>query len=85
MGVIKNIIKWVASDGLLHFLVCYFFMVSLFPIIGWWNIPVVILLALIKEGVDYFVEKDNDIKAVMHDLLMDALGIVFAILTLLML
>lgn len=83
--MMKSIFKWIATDGLLHFLVCYSLMVAFFPIVGWWNFAVVISLALLKEGVDYYIEKDNDIKAVAHDLIMDAVGIMSAFATLLML
>lgn len=82
---LRKVKEWVALDGLLHFLVCYCLMVAFFPIVGWWNFLVVISLALLKEGVDYFIEKDNDIKAVAHDLVMDAVGILTAMATLLML
>lgn len=83
--MIKSVFKWIATDGLLHFLCCYCGMVAFFPIIGWWNFAVVVSLALLKEGVDYHIEKDNDIKAVAHDLIMDAVGIMSAFATLLML
>ena len=71
---LKKIKEWVATDGLLHFLVCYALMVALTPIIGWWALLVTILSALGKEGYDYFVEKDNNKEQVIHDLICDVVG-----------
>ena len=80
---LKKIKEWVATDGLLHFLVCYALMVALTPIIGWWALLVTILAALCKEDYDYFVEKDNNKEQVVHDLICDGVGIVMAYLTIL--
>lgn len=83
--ILNKIKEWVAHDGLLHFLICYCLMVAFFPIIGWWTFLTTSLAAVLKEGVDYFIEKDNDTKAVTHDLIMDAIGIICATVTLLIL
>ena len=83
MERIKNIIKWIAADGLLHFLVCYAMMLALSPIVGWWALLVALVSALAKEAWDYFVEKDNNKEQVIHDLICDAVGIVAAYITLL--
>lgn len=83
MERIKKIIKWIATDGLLHFLVCYALMVALTPITGWWALLVTALAALSKEAWDYFVEKDNNKEQVIHDLICDGAGIVAAYITML--
>ena len=80
---LKKIKEWVATDGLLHFLVCYALMVALTPIIGWWALLVTIFAALGKEGYDYFVEKDNNKEQVIHDLMCDCAGIILAYCTIL--
>ena len=81
MEKLKNIIKWIATDGLLHFLVCYALMVALSPITGWWALLVTALAALSKEAWDYFVEKDNNKEQVIHDLICDGAGIAAAYAT----
>ena len=80
---LKKIKEWVATDGLLHFLVCYALIVALTPIWGWWTLLVTILVALGKEAWDYFVQKDNNKEQVVHDLICDGVGIVAAYLTIL--
>ena len=81
---LKKIKEWVATDGLLHFLVCYALMVALTPIAGWWALPVTILAALGKEGYDYFIQKDNNKQQVIHDLICDGAGVLCAYLTMLL-
>lgn len=80
MSKLKELFKWVGTDGLLHFLVCYAIMLTLSPIIGiaWAVIPSV-GLSVIKEVIDYCIEKDNNESQVLHDLIFDAVGIVGAI------
>lgn len=76
----REIAKWIGVDGLLHFLICYSMMLTLMPFIG---VTLAILattsVAIVKEVVDYCVEKDNDQNAVMHDMIMDAAGLIAAI------
>ena len=84
MEKIKNIIKWIAADGLLHFLVCYATMLALSPIIGWWAILPTAFLAAAKEGYDFFIKKDNDKPQVIHDLICDGAGVVCAYITMLL-
>ena len=80
----KSIVKWVGTDGLLHFLVCYGMILTFNPIIGfWWSLLTTTLASLGKEIFDYFIQKDNDKQAVRHDLIMDGIGIVCAFVTLL--
>lgn len=84
LNKLKSIIKWVGTDGLLHFLVCYAIMLTLTPIIGvWWTMLATAIIALGKEAWDYFYQKDNDKNAVLHDLILDACGILFALITML--
>lgn len=79
---IKSTAKWVGTDGLLHFLVCFAMMLALTPILGvWWALLITCIAALAKEAFDYFVQKDNDKKAVLHDIFCDAAGIIFAVVT----
>ena len=77
----KNIVKWVGTDGLLHFLVCYGMILTFNPIVGfWWNLLITIVASIGKEIFDFFIQKDNDKQAVIHDLVMDGIGISCAIL-----
>lgn len=81
---INKISKWVGTDGLLHFLVCYALMLTLTPVIGiWWTILATAIVTLSKEAWDYFYQKDNDKNAVLHDIICDACGIILAVLTML--
>lgn len=84
MEKLKNIIKWIGTDGLLHFLVCYAMILALTPIIGWWALIPTALVAAMKEGYDYHIEKDNDKQQVVHDLICDLAGIILAYLTMLL-
>ena len=80
---IKKIKEWVATDGLLHFLVCYAMVLSLTPIIGFYALIPTIIAALGKEGYDYHIRKSNNREQVVHDLICDAAGIVAAYATML--
>ena len=83
MEKLKNIIKWIGTDGLLHFLVCYAMVLSLTPIIGFYALIPTIIAALGKEGYDYHIRKSNNKEQVVHDLICDAAGIVAAYATML--
>ena len=81
--LINKITKWVGTDGLLHFLVCYAMMLTLAPIVGIaWSVLATTGIAVFKEVWDFCIQKDNDISQVMHDLLCDVVGIVVAIVAL---
>ena len=81
LAKLKSIIKWVGTDGLLHFLVCFAIMLTLTPIIGvWWTLLATAIIALGKEAFDFFIQKDNDKNAVLHDLILDACGILVALI-----
>jgi predicted PurR-regulated permease PerM len=80
MEKLKKILKWVGTDGLLHFLVCFSMMLAFTPLIGIWRtLCATLLAAFAKEGMDYFIEKDNNISQVLHDLICDAVGLVLAV------
>lgn len=84
MGKIKDILRWIATDGLLHILMCYAMMLALSPMVGvWWSMLATSLAALVKEAMDFFVQKDNDKEQVIHDLICDAVGIMAALITML--
>lgn len=82
MEKIKNAIKWIAADGLLHFLMCYAMTLALTPIIGFYAL-IPTGAALGKEGYDYHVKKSNTREQVIHDLVCDLAGIVAAYATML--
>lgn len=81
MEKIKNIIKWIATDGLLHFLACYGITLAFLPLVGRWALLIAAIPALAKEAIDYFVQKDNNKEQVLHDLICDAAGMGCAIMT----
>jgi hypothetical protein len=77
----KKILQWMATDGLLHFLVCYAMMLTFRSFIGiWWSMLLTILVALAKEAYDVFVQKDNNYKQAWHDLVCDFAGIIASLL-----
>lgn len=82
MEKLKTICRWVGVDGLLHFCICYAIMLAFSPIIGIWAALLIVAFAAVaKEAMDYFVEKDNDRAAVMHDLICDGAGVLAALIT----
>lgn len=81
MELIKKIFRWIAVDGLLHFLVCYAMILSLSPLIGFYALIPTIVVALAKEGYDYHCKKSNNKEQVVHDLICDAAGIAAAYAT----
>lgn len=84
MEKIKNIIKWIAADGLLHFLVCYAMILALTPLIGLYALILTTIAALGKEGYDYHFRKSNNREQVVHDLICDGVGIILAAITMLL-
>ena len=81
MEKIKNAIKWIGVDGLLHFLVCYALMLALTPIIGWYALIPTAIVAAGKEGYDFHIQKSNNKQQVVHDLICDAAGVASAYAT----
>lgn len=82
MEKLKTICRWVGVDGLLHFLVCYAVMLAFTPVVGvWWALLSVAAASLVKEAMDYFIQKDNDRNALLHDLICDGAGVLAALIT----
>ena len=80
----KKLLKWVGSDGLLHFLATYVIQLTLTPVIGiWWALAIACVASVGKEAWDYFVEKDNNKEQVIHDLICDGVGILCSLVTVL--
>ena len=84
MEKLKNIIKWIGADGLLHFLVCYAMMLALTPLMGFYALIPTATVAAAKEGYDYHIEKDNNREQVIHDLICDGAGVLCAYITILL-
>ena len=83
MEKIKEIIKWIAVDGLLHLLACYAIMLTCEPVVGlWWAKVITGVCAIGKELFDACRYK-NTWEQASHDLLCDAGGILLADLTIL--
>lgn len=81
MEKLKEIIKWIAVDGLLHFLACYAIMLTCEPVVGiWWAKAITATLAIGKEVVDALRYK-NTWKQMSHDLICDGVGILMADVT----
>lgn len=75
MEKIKALLRWVAVDGLLHFLVCYAIVLTFAPFSIWMAIAIAVVASLGKEAVDYFIQKDNNAQQVLHDIICDIMGI----------
>lgn len=76
---INKITKWVAVDGLLHFLVCYSIVLTFAPFGICMAIAIAVVASLGKEVVDYFIQKDNNAQQVLHDIICDIMGIIMAL------
>lgn len=82
METIKKMLKWVGIDGLLHFLVCYAMMLTFAPMIGLaWAVLATTGVAVLKEVWDFCIQKDNDAEQVLHDIILDGIGILIALVT----
>ena len=84
MEKLKNIINWIGTDGLLHFLVCYAMMLALSPVIGFYALIPTTIVAAAKEAYDFHIKQSNNKEQVMHDLICDLAGIVAAYATMLL-
>lgn len=78
--MLRTTLKWMGTDGLLHFLSCYALMLTFFPFIGWYALIPTFVAAIGKEHYDLFIEKDNTAEQVRHDLICDAAGTFVAML-----
>lgn len=80
MEKIKEIMKWIATDGLLHMLACFAIMLAFTPIVGvWWAMGITTAAAIGKEAFDAI--KGADIDAINHDFVCDAAGLLIGVLT----
>lgn len=80
MDKIKEIMKWIGIDGLLHVITCFACMLAFTPIVGvWWAIGITTAVAIGKEAIDAI--KGADIKAINHDFVCDAVGLILAVCT----
>lgn len=67
--------SYVRVDGLLHIMASAIILLSLFPFIGYlWSLAITIVAGIAKELYDRF----SDGSAEWHDLICDAIGIVYA-------
>lgn len=81
MEKLKQAIKWIGTDGLLHFLACYAMMMTLVPLTGY-TLAVIAtsVTAIAKEAYDFLIQGEKDMLNARHDLICDAVGILLAIL-----
>ena len=74
--------KWIATDGLLHILVCAVISLAVLNLTGivWLAMMTGVIPALAKEYYDVFVEKDNNLSQALHDLICDGIGLAFTLI-----
>ena len=78
---IIDVYNWISTDGMLHFLSCYSITLTTAPVAGKLEaVAISSIIGLLKEGYDYFIKKNCNKDAVIHDLICDASGIACAIL-----
>jgi hypothetical protein len=82
MGKIKEILNWVAVDGLLHLLVCFAMMLALTPVVVeiWWAIAATASVAVAKEVFDALCGR-NTWSQMAHDFICDGVGLLLAACT----
>ena len=81
MEKLRNIMKWVGVDGLLHFLACYACMLTFMPMVGlWWAEASTLALAIGKEVYDALRGANNK-EQMLHDFVCDAAGLAAATCT----
>ena len=75
--ILKKIWNWIATDGLLHILMCAVISLAVLNLtdILWLSMVAGIIPALAKEYYDVFVEEDNNFSQAMHDLICDGIGL----------
>ena len=79
MNKIKQLLYWISTDGLLHMLVSMVMLLSCFYIFGYvYSIILTLMICIIKEFYDYFINKSNTIKQISHDIICDLLGVLMA-------
>lgn len=73
--LITKVKGYVRVDGLLHIMASVIILLSLYPFIGYlWSLAITIVAGITKELYDRF----TDGAAEWHDLICDAIGIVYA-------
>lgn len=78
MEKIKAILIWIATDGLLHILVCYAIMLALTPVVGlWWAIAATASAAVAKKVFDALCGR-NTWSQMAHDFICDGVGLLLA-------
>lgn len=77
----RNMMKWIATDGLLHILVCAVISLAILNLTGivWLSMLAGIVPALAKEYYDVYVQKDNNFEQAAHDLICDAIGLIITL------
>lgn len=86
MEKLKNIIKWVGVDGLLHFLACYGLMLAVYPMYSEHCTGAVVascatvIVAIVKEIYDA-IAKGATIHQAIHDFICDGIGMAAGSLT----
>jgi len=75
----KDLLKWIAYDGLLHFLVCAVISLAVLCVTKSLAFALVagLIPALAKEWYDKYIQKDNTWEQVWHDLACDLAGLTF--------
>lgn len=86
MEKLKAIIKWIAVDGLLHFLVCHLLMVTVFPMFPDSTTGAIVASSLtafaivVKELYD-MIAKSATSKQCWHDIICGSAGMLAGALT----
>lgn len=79
MNKLKQLCKWIENDGLLHILICIVLILSFYLIIGYvLSLFITIVFGLIKEIYDYFIQKDNNLNQIKHDVICNIIGIIIS-------
>lgn len=70
-----------ATDGLLHFLMCATISLAFLNLFGclWFALVMGAIPAIAKEVYDVYIEKDNNYQQAGHDLICDAMGLLFTL------
>lgn len=77
----KNLLNWIATDGLLHSLACALLSLSALYLTDcmWIAAIAAAVPAIAKEYHDVFVQKDNNLKQAAHDIICDIAGLLFTL------
>lgn len=77
----KRILQWIATDGLLHILMCATISLAVLNITDrlWLALVAGIIPAIGKEVWDVYIQKDNNYEQAAHDLICDAIGLLITV------